>query len=68
LITDEIKLIKKQNELDKSYRLQLTGKSMYDTIGDLIKKGLFKEAEELRKDFKISDSDKRYFITGFLKF
>jgi hypothetical protein len=39
--------------MDKSYRLQLTG---YDTIGDLIKRGLFKEAEELRKEFKLSDT------------
>ena len=66
LISDEIKLLKKQADYEKAYRLQLKGKSMYDTLGELIKASFNKEAEELRKEFKISDSDKRYFLKIYL--
>lgn len=62
LISDEIKLLKKQADYEKAYRLQLKGKSMYDTLGELIKASFNKEAEELRKEFKISDSDKSWWF------
>jgi hypothetical protein len=42
--------------LDKNYRLQLTGKSLYETIGDLIRMGIIEEAEKTRKEFKLSDT------------
>ena len=63
LISEEIKLLKKQADYEKAYRLQLKGKSMYDTLGELIKASFNKEAEELRKEFKISDLlDSKYFV------
>jgi len=42
--------------IDKNFRIQLTGKSLYETVGELIKLNLSDEAEKLRKEFKISDT------------
>lgn len=42
--------------LEKTYRKSFDGKSLYETIGDLIRFGLLDEAEKLRKEFKIADS------------
>ena len=56
LITDEIELIKIQVKLEKTFRMPLIGKSLYETIGELIKRGVPDQAEKMRKDFKISDS------------
>ena len=56
MIVDEIKLLKMQGTIDKNFRLQLTGKSLYETIGELIRTNIQEEAEKLRKEFKISDT------------
>jgi hypothetical protein len=55
-LSDELKLMKIQINLDKNYKLTLTGKSLYETIGHLIKLNLLDEAEKIRKEFKISDT------------
>jgi hypothetical protein len=55
-LSDELKLIKIQMNLDKNYKLSLTGKSLYETVGHLIKLNLLDEAEKIRKEFKISDT------------
>ncbi len=55
-MSDELKLIKIQMNLDKNYKLSLTGKSLYETVGHLIKLNLLDEAEKIRKEFKISDT------------
>jgi hypothetical protein len=59
MISDEIKLIKQQNHLEKTYKLDLIGKSLFQTIGELLKNNLIKESEDMRKEFKVSDSEKR---------
>jgi vacuolar protein sorting-associated protein 16 len=56
LISDELKLMKVQAVLDKNFRLQLTNKSLFETIGELISRKILDEAEKLRKEFKISDT------------
>jgi hypothetical protein len=56
LLTDELKLVKMQINIDKNYKIQLNGKSLYETIGDLIKCNILDEADKLRKEFKIADS------------
>ena len=35
---------------------------MYDTMGELIRCSFSKEAEEMRKEFKISDTDKSWWF------
>jgi hypothetical protein len=59
MISEEIKLIKQQNHLEKTYKLDLMGKSLFQTIGELLRNNLIKESEDMRKEFKISDSEKR---------
>ena len=54
-MSDELKLMKIQINLDKNYKLTLTGKSLYETIGHLIKLNLLDEAEKIRKEFKIGN-------------
>ena len=56
LLSDELKLLKIQIGLDKNYKLSLTGKSLYETIGHLIKLNILEEAEKIRKEFKIPDT------------
>lgn len=60
LIADEIKLIKIQLQLEKSFRVQLCGKTLLETLSDLIKQNWIDEAEKLRKEFKISDSSESW--------
>lgn len=60
LITDEIKLIKIHAQVEKNYRVALYNKSVYETIGELIRKGLLDEAEKTRKEFKISDTSESW--------
>jgi hypothetical protein len=42
--------------IEKNFRIQITGKSLYETIADLIRLNILEEAEKMRKEFKISDS------------
>lgn len=56
LLSEEIRLVKIQMIIDKNFKLQLNGKSLYETLGDLIKLNILEEAEKLRKEFKISDT------------
>lgn len=41
---------------EKNYRLQLNGKSLFETLAELFRANLLDEAEKLRKEFKISDT------------
>jgi hypothetical protein len=59
LLSDEIKLIKAHVKIDKDYRVPLYEKSVYETIGELIRRNLLDEAERQRKEFKISDTSER---------
>ncbi len=56
LLSDELKLLKIQMSLDKNYKLSLTGKSLYETMGQLIRLNILEEAEKIRKEFKVSDT------------
>lgn len=49
-----------QGTIDKNFRLQLTGKSLYETIAELIRINIQEEAEKLRKEFKISDTSETW--------
>ncbi|CAF3094803.1 unnamed protein product, partial [Rotaria sp. Silwood2] len=58
LVDDEVRLIAKQDELEKKlYNVQLKGLSLVDTLETLLI-NFEKDADILRKDFTISD--KRY--------
>ena len=46
--------------IDNKYRFPLYDKSIYETIGELIKRNLLNEAEQLRKEFKISDTSEQW--------
>lgn len=60
MLSDEIRLVKIQMTIDKNYKLQLNGKSLYETIGDLIKLSILEEADKIRKEFKIPDSSEMW--------
>jgi hypothetical protein len=60
LITDEIKLIKYHMTIDKKYRFALYDMSLYETLGELVRRNLLDEAEKIRKDFKIADSSETW--------
>ncbi len=38
----------------------MCGKTLYETLGDLLRLNLLDEAEKTRKEFKISDSTERF--------
>ncbi len=42
--------------MDVNFKLSLSGKPLYETLGDLIRLSLLDEAEKMRKEFKISDT------------
>ncbi len=56
LLSDEIKLLKAQKSIDQNFKLTLSGKPLYETLGELIRLSLLDEAEKMRKEFKISDT------------
>jgi len=47
-------------QIEKNFRIQMCGKTLYESIGDLFQKNLLEEAEKMRKEFKISDANERY--------
>jgi len=59
-LSEEIRLVKIQMIIDKNYKLQMNGKSLYETIGDLFKLNILEEAEKLRKEFKIPDTSESW--------
>lgn len=46
-------------QLEKNFRAQLVGKTLYETLGELIRMNFLDESEKLRKEFKISDATER---------
>lgn len=59
-MNDEIKLIRIQTNLERNYGKKFDGKSLYETLGELIRLKQLDEAEKLRKEFKISDSSESW--------
>lgn len=46
--------------LDRNYRKNFDGKSLYETLSELIRLKLLDESEKIRKEFKISDSSESW--------
>ena len=59
-MSDENKLLKIQDGINKNFKLNLVGKTLYETIGELIKLNILEEAEKIRKEFKISDTSETW--------
>ena len=49
-------------QLEKNFRAQLVGKTLYETLGELIRMNFLDESEKLRKEFKISDATERLYF------
>ncbi len=60
LLNDEINLLKTQDKINKNFKINLIGKTVYETIGELIKLNILEEAEKMRKEFKISDTSETW--------
>jgi len=54
--------------IDKNFRIQLTGKSLYETLGELIKLNLGEEAEKIRKEFKLSDTSEMSVVFSYITY
>ena len=51
--------MKIQIQIEKNFRAPVVGKTLYETLGELVRMNLLDEAEKLRKEFKISDATER---------
>jgi vacuolar protein sorting-associated protein 16 len=52
--------LKTQDRINKNFKINLIGKTVYETIGELIKLNILEEAEKMRKEFKISDTSETW--------
>jgi len=53
---DQVKLIRDQTDLESKYGLRVAGLPLFHTVLECVKGRHHKIAEQLRKDFKLSDS------------
>lgn len=60
---DQIRLLNKQKKIEEKLKqtssINLVGQSLYETIQSLLKLKMYKQAEDIKKDFKMSE--KKYY-------